>query len=224
MAELFLRADDVLRRRRWTTDENQPWRSLLIFLLLIAAFGFIYGATMGSFGLNSVARLKQTIYSAIKVPMLLSITFAISLPSFYVINMLLGLADDFRAAVRALVATQAGIAIVLASLSPLTALWYVSTPRYESAIVFNALMFAIASFAGQWLMRRYYDPLVSRNPKHKLLLWVWLFVYALVGIQMGWILRPFIGSLGTETQFLRVQEWNNAYLVVGELIWSVVVE
>jgi hypothetical protein len=192
-------------------------------ILLVIVFGSIYGATMGSYGLNSFARLQQSLYSAIKVPMLLGITFAISLPSFYVINMLLGLADDFRAAVRALIATQAGIAIVLASLAPMTALWYASTPRYESAIVFNALMFAVASFTGQWLMRRYYDPLVARNPKHKILLWAWLFVYALVGIQMGWILRPFIGSLGTETEFLRVQEWDNAYLVVVDLIWRSIV-
>ncbi len=222
MTQLLIRADDVLRRRRWTTDDERPWASFVMLLWIVVFFGCVYGATMGSFGLTSVAKLKQTCYSAIKVPMLLGITFAISLPSFYVINMLLGLANDFRAAVRALIATQAGIAIVLASLAPMTALWYASTTRYESAIAFNAVMFAIASLSGQWLMRRYYEPLIAKNPKHRLLLWAWICVYALVGIQMGWILRPFIGSPDTETQFLRFEEWTNAYVTVAELLWRAV--
>ncbi|MCA9215792.1 MAG: hypothetical protein KDB27_22155 [Planctomycetales bacterium] len=220
MTQLFLRADDVLRRRRWTTDEDKPWSSFVTLIRMIVFFGFIYGATMGSYELTSIFRLKQSFYSAVKVPLLLAVTFGISLPSFYVINMLLGLSDDFRAAVRALIATQAGIAIVLASLAPVTALWYFSTTRYDTAIVFNAAMFAIASVSGQWLMRRYYAPLIETNPRHRLLLWTWICVYALVGIQMGWILRPFIGTPGTETQFLRVQEWDNAYVTVGRLIWQ----
>ena len=173
---------------------------------------------MGSFGCTSVERLKQVFYSAVKVPLLLFLTFAISLPSFYVINMLLGLGQDFRLAVRALVATQAGIAIVLASFSPYTLFWYATSSRYDSAIFVNAVMFGCASFAGQWLMRRNYRILIERNPMHRYLLWAWILVYALVGIQMGWILRPFIGALNSETVFIRVEEWTNAYVVVFELI------
>ena len=223
MSHFLICVDDVLRRRSWTTDSVRPWRSFAVLISIVCVFGCMYGATMGSYGLTSLGRLHQTLYSAVKVPMLLGITFLISLPSFYVINMLIGLADDFREAVRALIATQAGIAVVLSSLAPLTALWYASTTRYESAIAFNAAMFAIASLAGQWLMRRYYDPLIRRNQKHKVLLWAWIGVYALVGIQMGWILRPFIGSPDTATEFLRVQEWNNAYVAVGNLLWRAII-
>ena len=42
----------------------------------------------------------------------------------------------------------------------------------------------------------------------------WTMLYALVGAQMGWILRPFIGAPGIPTRFLREGAWSNAYVEV----------
>ena len=94
-----------------------------------------------------------------KVPFLLTATFLLSLPSFAVINTLLGLRGDLAQVVRALMATQAGLTIILASLAPFTALWYLSGNAHEPAILFNGLMFAVASFSAQWMLRREYMPL-----------------------------------------------------------------
>ncbi len=164
----------------------------------------------------------QVVYSAVKVPLLLLATFAISLPSFFVLNTLFGLRRDLGEAIRALVATQAGVAIVLASLAPLTALWYVSFGSYQAAILFNAAMFAVASLAAQGLLRGYYRPLIARNPKHRYLLWAWIVAYSFVGIQMGWMLRPFVGSPNTPVSFFREDTWGNAYVIVGRLVWQVI--
>jgi hypothetical protein len=49
----------------------------------------------------------------------------------------------------------------------------------------------------------------------------WLVLYVFVGIQMGWILRPFIGEPARPTQFFREEGWSNAYVVVMEMIWGV---
>ena len=125
---------------------------------------------------------------------------------------------DFIQAVRALVATQAGLAVVLASLAPFTAFWYVSSGNYQSAVLFNALMFAVASVGGQWLLWGYYQPLIRRNRKHRWVLWTWIVVYAFVGVQMGWILRPFVGSPDMPVQFFREGVWDNAYVIVTRLI------
>ena len=62
------------------------------------------------------------------------------------LNSLLGLRSDFGRAVRSLVAAQAGLAIVLASLAPFTLVWYASSARYSEALLFNGAMFAVASF------------------------------------------------------------------------------
>jgi len=67
--------------------------------------------------------------------LLLLVSFALCLPSFYVINTLAGLRADFPEALRAVVATQACVAIVLASLAPVTVVSYVSMTDYQMAWV-----------------------------------------------------------------------------------------
>jgi hypothetical protein len=188
---------------------------------VVVVGGVAYGAVMGAFGGWGGDRPLQILFSAVKVPLLILVTTAIALPSFFVLNTLLGLRDDFREAARAVAATQAAVAVVLASLAPYTALWYASTRDYHEATLFNALMFGVASFAAQWVLRRRYAALVARNPRHRVMLRVWLGVYAFVGIQMGWILRPFIGQPGRPVTFFRSDTWGNAYVVVFDAVVSV---
>jgi hypothetical protein len=214
-------ADDVLRQSPWVMRQLDSRRALVKLYILLLLFGLLYGAAMGSF--RAIASqpqwARQMVYSAMKVPLLLSTSFVISLPSFFVLNSLLGLRRDFVPAVRALVAAQAGLAIILASLAPLTLLWYASSSAYNEALLFNGAMFAVASFSAQWLVRGYYRPLVARNPRQRWLLWGWLFVYTLVAIQMAWLLRPFVGSPFQEVTFVRQNAWDNAYEVVARLVW-----
>lgn len=215
-------ADDILRRAPWVTDQFGSCRALLRMVGCLVLFGLLYGVVMGSFrALASQPQwLAQIVYSAIKVPLLLTVTFAISLPSFYVVNALVGLRRDFIHAVRALVAAQAGLAIVLASLAPLTLLWYASSAVHRHALLFNGIMFAVASFAAQWLVRGYYRSLIEHNPRHRWLLWCWLFVYTIVAIQMAWLLRPFLGAPGEVVEFTRPEAWDNAYVIVLRMIWN----
>ena len=187
---------------------------------LIVVFGVAYGAVMGSFGGVLGERFWQVVFSAVKVPLLLTATFALSLPSFFVVNTLFGLRSDFLHSIRALLATQAGLTVVLASLAPFTILWYASSSNYRGAIVFNTLMFGSASFTAQWLLRRFYEPLIRRDRRHRTLLRAWLVIYTFVGIQMGWVLRPFIGSPDLAPQFFRQDAWGNAYVKLVNIIWA----
>ena len=167
--------DGLLRGEAWTLGSPgdgatappdvarwMPTRSPLPALAAVmVVFGLVYGTLMGTFGGVGPTRWEQMLYSALKVPLLLGVTFVLSLPSFFVINSLLGLRDDFGRVVRALVSTQAGLAVVLASLGPLTVFTYATTPNYELAKLCNGLMFLIASVAGQLQLSRYYRPLVA---------------------------------------------------------------
>jgi len=217
-------ADGVLRRAEWTTQPGGSAWALLRLLLCLILFGLFYGAVMGTFrGLAGQPQWQeQIIFSAIKVPMLLSISFCLSLPSFFVLSSLLGLRRDFVQAVRSLVAAQTGLAITLTALAPLTLLWYASSANYAEALLFNGIVFAAASLAAQFLLRCYYRPLIARNPRHRILLIGWGSVYSLVAIQLAWLLRPFVGSPGNEVQFLRPEAWDNAYVVVCRLIWQAI--
>jgi hypothetical protein len=198
--------EDVLRGR----PSARSW-------WLVVACGLAYGAVMGSFG----GRPGQALVSATKVPLLLMTTVSLGLPSFFVLNTLLGVRSDFAAALRAVIASQAGLTIILVSLAPLTAFWYASSSDYRSAILFNAFMFAVASVGSQWLLHRAYRPLIARNARHRWLLRTWLVLYAFIGVQMGWILRPFIGASDQPVQFFRRDLWDNAYVIVARMIWDV---
>lgn len=190
-------------------------------LAAVAAGGMAYGAVMGAFGGLTGDRPLQILFSAVKVPLLILATTALAMPSFFVVNALLGLRADFPVAARAVVGTQAAVAVVLAVLAPYTALWYLSTADYGEALLFNAGMFAVASGAAQWVLRRRYAPLEARDPRHRTVRRAWLGVYAFVGIQMGWVLRPFVGSPGGPVRFFREEAWGNAYVVVFDLAWGV---
>ena len=54
------------------------------------------------------------------------------------------------------------------------------------------------------------------------MMWVWLLIYAFVGIQVAWVARPFVGSPELVTRFFRADAWSNAYVHVAQLIWKIV--
>jgi len=221
MPPYLARAERLLHRRLRPELSAGAALPLGELVLWIVVFGAFYGCVMGSFGGFTGERLLQLLYSAVKVPLLLLVTFAIGLPTLFLLHTLLGLRQDFAEARRALLAAQAGLTLVLASLAPLTAFFYVSSTDYQAAVLFNAAMFAVASLSAQGILLRLYRPLVARNGRHRWLLAAWLGVYAFVGIQMAWTLRPFVGSPDAPTRLFRSDIGDNAYVVVFRLIVSV---
>lgn len=218
MKNLLVHADRVVRGDLPIADALPLRRAAPPLLTLILLFGGLYGAVMGSFGSMEGGRSLQVLYSAIKAPLLLLVTFSLSLPSFFVFNTLYGLREDFPQALRALLAGQAGVTILLASLAPLTLLWNISTTGHQEAILFNALMFGVATIGGQVVLRRYYWGLLQRDARHRRLLQFWGVLYAFVGVQMGWVLRPFVGDPQKSIAFFREDSWGNAYVALFQLL------
>jgi hypothetical protein len=217
MTAFWLRADDVLRLRWTHFDGDAVRRSSQLAIYAVVCGGF-YGAVMGTFGGVTGERLLQVAYSTTKVPVLLGGSFVLSLPSFYVFQSLLGLRADFGRSMHALLATQAAMAIILASLGPLVAVWYTTSDDYPRAVFVNGVVFAIASVSAQRILKRHYRDLIARDARHRWSLAAWLAVYIFVAIQLAWTLRPFIGDPGAEVQFFRRETWGNAYLRLFELV------
>lgn len=199
----------LLRR----SDEAQlPW-----LWAVTAAFAAAYGLVMGGYAAASPQRLAQPLYSALKTPLLLLVTYALCVPAFFVLNSVRGLRTDFRRAILAFTAMQACLAVTLASLAPVTALAYASGADYQGAVFFNGVMFAVASAVSQLVVRRYYAPLIFSDRRHRQMLAVWYALYVFVGIQGAWVMRPFIGNPDVPTAFLRPGAWGNAYVAVIDL-------
>ncbi len=218
MRTLFQAIDDFLRGRGAFAPEAPLAGRLRWLVVLVVTCGPLYGAIMGTYSGLVPGRFHQLLYSGIKVPLLLLATFLLCLPSFFVINTIAGLREDFGRVLRAVIGAQSCVTVVLASLAPLTVIWYLSSADYKLALLFNALMFGVASVAAQVVVRRYYDPLIRRSPRHRQLLWVWFLLYTFVGIQMAWVLRPFIGDPKLPVAFFRSEAWGNAYVVVAQLL------
>jgi len=211
---LFLRGDALF------APSNVVARPAWWLPAMICGFAPVYGAIMGSFQLASPERFLMVLYGGMKLPLLLFATSLLCLPGFFVLNTLLGLREDFREAMQAILAGQAGLSIALASLAPLMRFWYFCEGSYRGALLFSAGMFTVATLAAQLTMLRYYRPLIRRHPRHTLALTAWLVLYAFVGIQMGWVLRPFIGSPNIPVSFFRNEPFSNAYVVVAHLIFG----
>ncbi len=218
MPRFLQELDDFLRGRGRYAVGAPPARQLQWLIGLIVACGFFYGAVMATYTGLAPGRWHQLLYVGLKVPLLILVTFALCLPSFFVMNTVAGLREDFGEALHAVMATQACVTVVLASLAPVTAFFYLSLNDYGNAVLLNAAAFTVACVGAQFVMRRYYDSLILLNPGHRRMLYFWFLLYAFVGIQMGWVLRPFIGDPDAPVEFFRSDAWGNAYEVVVRLI------
>ena len=179
----------------------------LMLLAVITGFGLLYGAVMGAFEV----RPQQMLYSAAKVPFLLFTAFALSLPSYFVIGSLLGLRADLLESSRRLLGAQAASTVVLASLAPFIAFLYASNLGYDASKIANGVMFGVAAICGQVVLRRLFADLIANDRRHLYLLRGWLVMYAFIGVQMAWVLRPFVGNPAMTPTFFRQGAWGNAY-------------
>ena len=175
---------------------------------MIACCGGAYGAAMASYhclarGDFSADVLQMVTYGALKVPMLFLATLVLAVPFFYVVNLLAGVGDDFAVVRRALFDYQITVALQLGALTPVTLLVNVSITRYEVAQLWSTLMFGIAAWGARRSLLLAYEPLEVMHGVHRLLRRVWFVLYAFVGVQMAWTLRPFIGNPDLPAQFFR---------------------
>ncbi|MFT5292348.1 MAG: hypothetical protein ACI8QS_001291 [Planctomycetota bacterium] len=163
-------------------------------------------------------RPLQAFYSSFKVPLLLLMSTALCMPSFFILNTILGLREDFHAACRGVYAAQATIGVALVSLIPVLLVVYLGTPSYQLIQVLNGLLFLIATLAGQFTLARHYRALIRRNSRHRIPYVAWVLLYVFVAIQSAWVLRPFIGNPRLPVGFFRPDPWNNAYIEIGFIV------
>lgn len=211
-------AIDFLRGRGRFAPDARPGGGFVLLAGYVVAGGLVYGAVMGSYTGLLPAHHLQPLVSGIKVPLLIGATFVLCLPSFFVLNLLAGLGQDIPDALRAVSSTLAAVAIVLAALAPITGFFYLAVTDYGVAVTLNGVAFFVASLGAVPVVRRYYGPLVKRDPRHRQMLAWWFVIFVFTGIQMGWVLRPFIGDPDKPVALFRAKAWGNAYVVILNLI------
>ncbi len=207
--------DGLLRQgNHRRADDLRGKKALLVFF----ACGGFYGAIMATFAF-SLERLPLVSCGMLKVPILFGSTMLLAIPGFYVLSNLRGVGADFKEVFSLLLDYQLLIAITLAALAPITLLVNLSAPAhaYQAVQLWNSFTFFVAALTAQRKFTLQSKPLIQRDPRHRLLLRGWTVLYAFVGIQMAWTLRPFIGSPDQRIGFLREGKLENAYVKLFEI-------
>ena len=262
MFKWFRQLDRILRgdaTRTSLLSDGQiqtPVAGLSVAVLLLGVF---YGLCMGSFTMIRTGgeAYMQLIASAVKLPLLFFLTLAVTFPSLYVFNALLGTRLSVLSAMRLLIAALGVMLAVLASLGPIVVFFALSTKSYPFMILLNVATSTIAGSLGLGFLLRTLDRLVvvqeglespppglpplpdsskqaSATPagltsaldragkvttrRAKRVFRVWTTVFALVGAQMSWVLRPLIGCPTLPFEWFRERESNFFLAVLQSLV------
>ena len=126
---------------------EQPVGGLIVLGL---ALGALYGLFMGSYALfqKADAPILQLIATTLKVPALFFLTFAITFPSLYVFNALIGSRLSLLSVVRLLVIALSVMFAVLASLGPIVAFFSASTTSHSFMLILNVVFFMASGALG----------------------------------------------------------------------------
>jgi len=150
--------------------------------------------------LGSYTSMEQAIYLIIKFPILFYGSFCISFGSIVIILSLLG--NTYTSQKLAALFTQSLLytSCLLASFAPLV-VFYIHYPfTHDELLTMVMLLFALAAVGGViGLARNLYQQ--TRNIlTTALVVFVWLLVYGGVHMQLGWMLRPWVGERDPVTQ------------------------
>lgn len=230
-AGVFVALDDLLRDRLTTPEHVREGRTpLRVFLPWALVLGGLHGLFVGCYALfNSMdGAAAHMLAVTIKLPALFLLTLLVTFPSLYVFNALLGYGLRFRATLRLLVATIVVNLALASSLGPILAFFTVSTKSYTFIVLLNVAILGIGGLASlAFLLRTMIraqnaEPVAfaaeasAETPRRAMpLLFVWIITYALVGTQMGWLLRPFIGHPDRPLTVFREREGSFV-----EAIWN----
>lgn len=164
----------------------------------------------------------QACYAAIKLPLILLLTTAGNALLNGMLAPLLGVNLSFRQSLTAILMSFAIAAAVLGAFSPLLLFVVWNLPALESGAEMSrtthsfilVLQTAIIAFAGIAANLRLHQALVAwcgRRDAARRVLLGWLAGNLLLGSQLSWMLRPFVGTPWLPVDFLRADALNGNF-------------
>jgi len=232
--------ETVLRNRRLFFVEiregaelGQKMRAMLISSI---AFFALYGAVMGS-----THSLWQALSSAVKLPALFLATLVVCSPTLYFFNLIFGssqsLAQNFVLILTAITVT----AVLLLSFAPILLFFLLTTRHYQFFKLLNVGVFTITGLVGVMFLSQGMRIVSEEGARarrnvvgqtssasgeegagaRRNVVRLWVLIYAFVGSQMAWTLRPFIGAPSMQFELFRQLGGNfyaNIFASIGEIL------
>jgi hypothetical protein len=211
----------------WVT--RRSLRSVLTHTLVIVAGAGVFGAAIGSW-----RGTEQAANSALKLPLVLLGTAAGNALLNGLLAPLLGLDLRLREAFAAVLLSFALAAAILGAVAPLMAFLVWNCPPAAAGATadaaHNALMLtlvAAVAFAGVTANVRLFQLLRRIGGDTRAawrLLFAWLAVNLLLGSQLSWIARPYVGKAGQPVVFVQANAFQGSFFEeiarAGRELWA----
>lgn len=203
--------------------ENRKGRLVSFCLFFIVICSGMYGVSIGLW-----RDPLQSAYTAVKFPLVLVMTCAGNVLLNGLLAQLLGVRISFAKCSLSILLSFTIMSLILAAFTPvmLFLLWNTpmlgledATSRIGHGVTLLAHVFLIA-FAGIIANQRLYlllRHLCGSGKSALTVLFFWLAGNLLLGSQVSWILRPFIGSPNLPVQFLRADPFTGNFF---ESVWQ----
>ena len=162
-------------------------------VILIALLYALYGLSMGVF-----RGWAPGMVACAKLPFLFFLTLAVCFPAFYVLNCLYGPALRARQCLRLLLMAISANAAALASYALFSFFFTLTTSRhgYTFLVLMHVIVFGLSGVASLVVIALVFRATAATLGirLRPLFVLAWGVLYAFVGTQMAWVLRPWIGS------------------------------
>lgn len=168
-------------------------------LLTLAISATAFGAAVGSWRGG-----RQIAFAALKMPIGILGTLAISAPAFYVLAAIFGRPWAMRPVLSLVLSAGARFSLVLLAMTP--PLWLLINfgAHYDVIKVVATVVYALAGLAGLEVLVRG----LGDGPGKHMTIGLFVAVFLLIGGQNAWVLRPYLGTPGAQdvTLFTRERE------------------
>ncbi|UCG87019.1 MAG: actin-binding WH2 domain-containing protein [Gemmatimonadota bacterium] len=177
--------------------------SVCTLLVLTAFYGLAAGAYAGPL---------QALSAAVKLPVLIVVTLVICFPAFFVVQILVGSRLRLSQVLVLVLAALDLTAILLAAFVPVTVFFLITGANYYFLQLLHVLAVLVAGVFGMYALHEGLAVVCEQRgvyPRKALtIMRAWALLFAFVGIQLAWNLRPFLGDRGEPFRVFRSYEGN----------------
>lgn len=230
-AQDFAVVETILRHRQHFFEEIRAGvglgEKIRAMLVSSSAFLAVYGAVLGS-----THSLVQALSSAAKLPLLFFATMLVCIPTLYIFSVLFGSTQRLNQSIALVLSALTMMGVLLLSFASITFFFMLTTSDYQFFKLLNVLFFTIAGIIGMTFLSQGMR-LVSTSDQQtghrgrNLVLYGWIMLYAFVGSQMAWTLRPFVGYPDAKFEIIRALGGNfyaDILMSLGEILGLLIVK
>lgn len=173
----------------------------------MVALTALYGAAAGAY-----AGPVQALAAGVKLPLLFIATLLICFPAFFVVQVLVGSRLRLLQVLALVAGTLAVTATLLAVAVPVTAFFLLTGANYYFLELMHVAIVLGAGSIGMYALHEGLALVCEKRSvyprKAMTIMRAWALLFAFVGVQMAWNLRPFLGDRGEPFQLFRRYEGN----------------